>query len=253
MTRECLRSRLLWLLLPGVFVWGCSKKAPEPSGGERPTAALPSPQADLGAIEGHVLFTGKVPPGKKITTTDGSVIEHNDLMVDSKTKGLRDVVAVVENTPSLSRREKPPVVVVDQRDMIFVPRVVAVQQGQAVRFENSDLCNHSVMASSTVAVNQFNVFVTSTQPHEHVFELQKHPVQIGCSLHGWMRAWVYVVPHPWFAVSDAQGNFKIEAVPPGKYTLWLRHADSGLQQRQDVEIVGGKSCLVNIEWQEVGK
>ncbi len=57
------------------------------------------------------------------------------------------------------RREKVAPVVADQRDMVFVPRVMAVQHGQAVRFENSDLCNHSVLAASTLSANQFNVLV----------------------------------------------------------------------------------------------
>lgn len=253
MTRQLLRTRLACLLMLGIGAWGCGKEAPETSGSGNPATEPASPRTAVGAIEGQVLFTGKVPPAKKITTTDGSVIDHSDLVVDPKTKGLRDVVAVLENAPAQPGKAKNPPVVVDQREMLFVPRMVAVQQGQAVRFENSDLCNHSVMASSTLAANQFNVFVSSNQPHEHVFEVQKHPVQIGCSLHGWMRAWVYVVPHPWFAVSDVQGKFQIEAVPPGKYTLWLRHADTGLQQRQDVEITGGKSTSVNVEWQQDGK
>jgi plastocyanin len=230
------------VLVLGVGVWGCGQEAPKPTAGEIPGAHIASPQSALGTVEGRVLFTGRMPPPKKITTVDGGVIEHNDLMVDPKSKGLRDAMAV----------GRVPVVVVDQREMVFVPHVVAVQMGQAVRFENSDLCNHSVLASSTVPANQFNVFVSSSQSHEHVFAVQKHPVQIGCSLHGWMRAWVYVVPHPWFAVSDAQGKFQISAVPPGKYTLWVRHADTGLQQRQDLEIEGGKA-KVNVEWREVRK
>jgi hypothetical protein len=68
-----------------------------------------------------------------------------------------------------------------------------------------------------------------------------------------MRAWVYVFPHPWFVVSDRQGKFKIEAVPPGKYTLWLRHADAGLQKRQDLVIEGERAVSVTMEWQAVGK
>jgi hypothetical protein len=128
---------------------------------------------------------------------------------------------------------------------------VAVQHGQAVRFDNSDSCNHSVMASSTVAANQFNVFVSNGQPFDYTFEPQRHPVQIGCSLHAWMRAWVYVVPHPWFAVSDEQGHFRINAVPPGKYTLWLRHPDTGLQERRAVEVQPGKTLELTIEWRKV--
>jgi hypothetical protein len=108
------------------------------------------------------------------------------------------------------------------------------------------------MASSTVASNQFNVFVRAGQPHEQVFEPQKTPVLIGCSLHGWMRAWVYVVPHPWFAVSDTQGEFKIEGVPAGKYTLLVRHPDAGHQDRRAVEVTAGETTQVKIEWEKVG-
>jgi plastocyanin len=253
MPRQRLQTRFAFLLLLGVCVWGCVKEAPGPSESKSHPVVPSSPQTSLGAIEGQVLFTGKVPLARKISTTDGGVIEHNDLVVDAKSSGLRDVVAVLENAPARPLRAKSSPVVVDQRGMIFVPRVVGVQQGQAVRFENSDLCNHSVMAASMIEANQFNIFVSPNQPHEHVFVFQKHPVQIGCSLHGWMRAWVYIVPHPWFAVSDAQGKFRIEAVPPGKYTLWLRHADTGLQKRQDLEVQGGMIIRANVEWQEVGK
>jgi hypothetical protein len=106
------------------------------------------------------------------------------------------------------------------------------------------------MASSTVEANQFNLFVQQGKPYEHRFELQKHPVQIGCSLHAWMRAWVYIVPHPWFAVSDEQGKFEIKEIPPGKYTLWLRHPDTGHQERREVVIQAGKTIDLTIEWKK---
>lgn len=206
-----------------------------------------------GTITGIVRYTGEVPPPQKIITSDGSTLLHSDLVVDPKSKGLRYVVAILEDAPAQPKVQKAKPVIVDQREMVFLPRVVAVQHGQAVRFENNDLCNHSVMASSTVAGNQFNCFVRAGQPYEHVFEPQKTPVLIGCSLHGWMRAWVYVVSHPWFTVSDAQGEFKIEGVPGGKYTLWLRHPDAGHQDRRAVEVTAGKTTQVKIEWEKVGK
>jgi hypothetical protein len=61
------------------------------------------------------------------------------------------------------------------------------------------------------------------------------------------------VPHPWFAVSDAQGRFTIERVPPGKYTLWLRHADTGLQERRTVEVRAGQKVDVSVEWTKTDK
>jgi len=214
--------------------------APIVSGGEK-----------AGSISGVVRFTGESPPAKKITTSDGGTIVHNDLVVDAKSKGLRDVVAIFDNAPAQPKVRNARPVVVDQREMIFVPRVVAVQHGQAVSFDNSDMFNHSVMANSKVAANRFNIFVSPGKPYEHVFEVQPRPIPIGCSLHSWMRAWVYVVPHPWFAVSNEQGRFEIKTVPPGKYTLSLHHADTGMREEREVEVTAGKSVEIAVEWRKV--
>jgi plastocyanin len=213
----------------------------------------PAEPAPAGTITGTVRFTGKLQPPQKIATTDGTVLEHNDLVVDGKTKGLRYVVAFLEDAPAQAKVEKQQPVLVDQRDLVFVPRVVAVQHGQAVRFENNDLCNHSVMASSTVKANQFNQVAGPSQPVEHTFELQKRPVLIGCSLHNWMRAWIYVLPHPWFAVTDEKGAFRIAAVPPGKYTLLLTHPDTNHQERREVTVVAGKTADVAVDWEKVDR
>lgn len=206
--------------------------------------AQPAPAS----ITGVIRFTGDVPPPKAIMTTDGGTIHHHDLVVDAKTKGLRYVFAVLEDAPPQAKIKNAKPVLVDQRDMLFLPRVAAVQHGQAMRFENNDLCNHSVMATSIVPANQINVVAAPNQPVTHTFEPQKTPVLIGCSLHNWMRAWVFVVPHPWFAVSDSQGQFRLENVPPGKYTLLLVHPDTNRRERRTVEVAAGKNCEMNVEW-----
>ncbi|MBL8797955.1 MAG: carboxypeptidase regulatory-like domain-containing protein [Planctomycetia bacterium] len=214
------------------------------------------PAADApatGTISGVVRFTGVVPKPEIITTSDGGRLEHYDLVVDGKTQGLRSVFVQLEDAPAQAKVEKAEPVLMDQRDMIFLPRVVAVRHGQAVRFDNNDLCNHSVQAVSTVAANQFNRFVLPAQPIDHVFELQKKPVVIGCSLHSWMRAWVYVVPHPWFAITDRDGKFTIPKVPTGKYTLTAHHPDTGLQDRQTVQVESGKTAEVTVEWKKTGR
>jgi plastocyanin len=235
------RLRLALLALPALLALGVLVGL---SGDGKPEEAA-------GTVCGAVRFTGKVPPPRDIPTTDGGTVRHSDLLVEPKTKGLRDVLAVLEDAPARPRLEKAESVVVDQKDMLFVPRVVAVQHGRSVRFENSDAFNHSVMTASLVKADQFNVFVAPGRPLEHTFAAQKQPVRVGCSLHASMRAWVYVVPHPWFALTDAKGRFTIERVPPGKYTLWLRHADSGLQERRPVEVQAGERADVAVEWAKV--
>jgi hypothetical protein len=73
---------------------------------------------------------------------------------------------------------------------------------------------------------------------------------IGCSLHPWMRAWVYVLEHPWFAVTDERGAFRIENLPPGKHRLVLVHPDTGGRQRHTVEVRAGEESRLEIEWTE---
>lgn len=206
------------------------------------------PVPATGTITGTVHFTGKAPPVQKILTTEGTTLLHRDLIVDNKTKGLRDVVVGLVDVAAQPKLKKAEPITVDQKDMVYLPRVVALQHGQPVRFDNSDSSNHSVTAASTLAANQLNLFVLPGRPIEHTFEPQKHPVLIGCSLHAWMRAWIYVFPHPWFAQTDAQGRFRIDNVPPGTYTLLFRHADGERQERKEVTVEAGKSVAVDLEW-----
>ena len=102
-------------------------------------ADIASGQEKTGTIQGVVRFTGEVPPAKKLPTGDGGFIDHHDLIVDAKTKGLRWVIAALEDAPAQPKVEgdRDPVLI-DQMNTLFVPRVVAVQHGQPVQFDNSD-------------------------------------------------------------------------------------------------------------------
>jgi plastocyanin len=208
-------------------------------------------QEKTGTIQGVIRFTGTIPPAKQLPTGDGGTIEHNDLVVDPKTKGLRWVVVALEDAPEQPRLkdcESP--VVIDQKDMLFIPRAIAVQHGRPVRFDNSDNINHSVSIFSTVKENSLNVFVTAKDPVTKEFAAEKAPLRVGCVLHPSMTAWIYVAPHPWVAVSDEKGAFTIKDVPAGKYKLWLKHPDTGVQERREVEVRAGKTVKVDVEWKE---
>jgi plastocyanin len=206
--------------------------------------------ARAGEIQGIVRFTGKIPEPKKVATAGDTQLEYV-VEVDLKTRGLLNAVALLEDAPVQSKLKADKPVVVDQKDERFVPRVVAVQYGRVVRFDNSDNVNHSVEASSLVKANQFNLIAGPGFPVEHVFEPQKTPVMIGCSLHPWMRAWVYVVQHPWYAVSDKTGRFTIAKVPPGKYQLLITHADANLRERRIVEVKAGESLKIEVNWDKL--
>jgi plastocyanin len=162
------------------------------------------------------------------------------------------VFVQLEDAPARPPLPKAEPVPVDQRDWVFVPRVVAVQHGRPVRFDNNDSVNHSVQAMSLKQpANEFNRTAGPGTPIVHTFAPQEGPVIIGCGLHAWMRAYVYVVPHPWFAVTDAEGKFRLAEVPPGKYVLLATHPDTGLKERRAVTVAAGQTTEVAVTWTKV--
>ena len=112
-------------------------------------------------------------------------------------------------------------VVVDQRKMAFIPHVVAVQQGTTVEFLNSDPVGHNVYWPS-VSGNKKLSHNLGTWPKGDKKPFQFNDLGVAsllCNVHPEMSGYVVVVPTPYFAVTDKDGNFEIKNIPAGKYTL----------------------------------
>jgi plastocyanin len=135
-------------------------------------------------------------------------------------------------------------VVVDQKKMAFIPHVVAVQQGTTVEFLNSDPVGHNVYWPS-ISGNKKLSHNLGTWPKG-----EKKPFQFNdlgtasllCNVHPEMSGYVVVVPTPYFAVTDKDGNFEIKNIPAGKYTLktW---SEDGKPTTQPVDLSGATATV----------
>jgi plastocyanin len=128
-------------------------------------------------------------------------------------------------------------VVVDQKKMAFVPPVVAVQQGTTVDFLNSDPVGHNVYWPS-ISGNKKLTHNLGTWPKGEKKSFQFNDLGVApllCNVHPEMSGYVVVVATPYFAVTDKEGNFKIENVPVGHYTLktW---SEDGKPATQSVDV-----------------
>lgn len=123
-----------------------------------------------------------------------------------------------------------------------------MQEGRKVRFENNDLVNHAVQAFSARDENKFNVTTPQGQPFDFLFKAERTPVVLGCPIHAWMRAYVFILPHPFHAVTDAQGRFEITGLPDGEYFVVFRHPDSGLRDRRTAQVSTGRRATITLEW-----
>lgn len=202
-----------------------------------------------GAIEGSVRFAGEVP---RLKVADDSGVRRPLLEVDATTGGLADVVLHLVDVPAAQREggEPWPLVTIDQEQHTFVPHVVAVRPGQRVAFTNSDPVNHNVRGASLVAENEFNIYTGLGGRHEREFvaDPRGRPIALGCDIHGWMRGWIYVFDHPWFAVSDRRGHYRIGGVPAGTWRLVLRQPDGPLAAEQQVTVEEGAVARVDISF-----
>ena len=107
--------------------------------------------------------------------------------------------------------------VMDQRDETFVPHVLAVTAGSTVDFTNSDRTYHNVFSFSKG--NRFDLGRYGRGKSKSVRFDRPGIVRVFCDIHSHMSAYVLVLGHRFFAVTDAEGRYSIDGVPPGAYSL----------------------------------
>jgi plastocyanin len=143
---------------------------------------------------------------------------------------------------------KPVTKTIDQKEFQFQPELVAIRRGDSVTFTNSDAATHNVRASGDVA--NFNVTIAAGGAGRTIkFEKAggvRRPVEIGCVFHSNMKAWVFVFDHSFYAVTKADGKFKLENVPAGEYELEVAHAAGGLGWRKKVIVKSGETLNVGV-------
>ena len=105
----------------------------------------------------------------------------------------------------------------DQRNEAFVPHVVAIMTGTIVDFPNSDAFYHNVFSLSKTSRFDLGRYAAG---HSKSIRFDKPGiVRVFCDIHSHMNAFILVFSHPFFAVTNAAGDYGIENVPPGTYTV----------------------------------
>ena len=203
-----------------------------------PTAA-PGKKVDTataGSISGQVKFEGPAPAPETIrVSTDKNCVAaagpnpQSDAVLIAADGSIRNSFVWIKEglDPGYSFDTPSGPVVLDQRGCVYAPRVVGVRAGQAIEIVNSDPTLHNVHALP-VSNREFNYGQPKVgDKNSEVFTVPEVMVRFMCNVHGWMAAWVGVVPHPYFAVTDANGNFELKNVPPGTYTVEAWHEKFG--------------------------
>jgi hypothetical protein len=211
-----------------------------------------------GTIKGRVLWGPKEIPvqmpieavnkngDKAHCLKDGPVLDEN-WVVDKKSRGLRWTLVWLIHDDFKSKAPLPihpnlqeiaePKVVVDQPVCAFIPHALAMREGQVLVAKNSSSVPHNI--KWTGAKNMGNVTVPAGQEFTiKGLEAERLPMQIECNFHPWMKGYVGIFSHPYFALTDAGGNFEIKYAPAGKYrvVVWNTAYNGGAEGRKGIEV-----------------
>jgi plastocyanin len=192
-------------------------------------------------ISGKVKLNGTPPPEATLKMTDAVCgKQRGNEMISSRhyvvgaDKGLANVFVWVKNgaAPKPPAGEGP---TLDQTSCEYQPYVFGVQVGQTYKIKNSDPTLHNI--HSTPKFNKpFNKAQTQGVVFDQTFDKPEVFVRFQCDVHPWMFAFCAVVDHPYFAVTDKDGNFKISGLPAGKYTIEALHPKIGQKGAKTMEV-----------------
>jgi len=179
-------------------------------------ASVPRPAVSAGAA-GNGAIRGRVDVRRVVTP-----MERRPGVADLGTppgRGMPDLRRSVVYLESAPRGAFEPSeagrAVMDQRNETFVPHVLAITTGTTVDFPNSDKFYHNVFSLSKAA--RFDLGRYAAGRLRSIRFDRPGIVRVFCDIHSHMSAFILVFSHPFFALSDAEGRYHIENVPPGTY------------------------------------
>ena len=174
----------------------------------------------------------------------GDAPATQDLVVRAGDGGLANVFVYLDGAFASSPVPAEPVAI-DQRGCLYHPRVQGARAGQALRVRSSDATLHSIRGRSATgndfALSQPSAGMVSTA----ILKKAEVMLRVRCDVHAWMRAYIGVVDHPHFAVSDAQGRFTMPGVPPGRYRVVAWHETLGTRDAE-VEVMPGVGATLDL-------
>lgn len=233
---------------------GSKTKAPNDNKAAGP--GKPVPTANLGTISGVIAFNGTPPAPKKIDTSADPVCSQKDPNLQTEDTVVKDgklanvYVYIKEGTATDGTKIndydwKPSTTTaqLDQNGCHYRPHILGVQVNQKISITNSDATQHNIHPTPKLNPEWNQTQSNGQAPIEKTFARAEVLIPVKCNQHPWMKAYVGVTKHPFFAVSAEDGSFTIKGVPAGTYTVvaW-KEGGAGIEKTMQVKVEANGSA-----------
>jgi len=249
-----MKRRYFDLILAGavaIAVAGCGNHGSGES--SAPAARVDAPTA--GSITGTVTLDGTPPVSKPIDmSASPACVQANSLPVvapsvlTGENGALANVVVYVKSGLGNYRYDTPTdTAVLEQKSCMYEPHVVALMMNQPFEIQNNDPTMHNVHP-----LPKHNRQWSTSQPAgsaalKSTFARPEFAMEVLCNVHPWMRAWIFVFDHPYYAVTSRTGKFELKNLPPSTYTIEAWHETYGAQD-QTVTIGAKESKAISFSF-----
>ena len=251
-----------------LFACGGGAQKPAETGEQKPASEAGAPAgpvtavdlANGGTITGKVSFEGEAPKPRQIRMDAEAscaalhkepVYAQEVVVNDNKT--LQYVFVYVKEGLGDKNFETPKEpATLDQKGCLYQPHMIGVQTGQALKIMNSDPTTHNI---HPVPQNnrEWNTSMSpGGQPLDRTFAREEVMVPVKCNVHPWMKSYIGVLKHPFFAVTGKDGSFEIKGLPPGDYTIEAWHEKLGTAT-QKVTVAAKESKTVDFTLKAVAQ
>ncbi len=200
------------------------------------------PTGPWGTIKGQIVFGGDSVPANPKLTVDKDMdhclskgpLHAETWVVNDKNKGLRNVMVHLKfeegkapALPDATKATLPKEVVVDQPVCAFEPHVFGMTKDQALVAKNSGEKGHNITITSFI-VGSHNIQIPAGKEHRFTWDKGGYIASpLTCGAHPWMKGFMFVFDHPYFAVTDVNGFFEIKIAPAGKQRMVVWHEGIG--------------------------
>ena len=229
------RISILMFLLVIALLFGVNVASQAPS--QTTDKPLYQPTGTEATIVGTIGVNGPIPKARRVDmAADPVCIPLNE---NAETESfianedrLVNVFVYVKSEFISAHRFQPPdsAVTMERRNCRYSPHVLGLRVGQTLAIANLDPTQHNTHPTPKLNQEWNQTQAGQGEPIVKSFAREEVLIPFKCNQHPWEKAYVAVLSHPFFAVSDGLGNYEIRGVPPGTYTLLVWHERLGWQK-----------------------